>query len=111
MRGGDRKESCHNRWDLVNGLGVSLPAGEVFSHEATQGGVSDWARARSGKERRRERDFMILTSGRRESCLNRRIVSRIRFLAVSWIQLRGHGSAVATETEELLHSYLISTHP
>ena len=111
MRGGDRKESYSNRWDLVNGLGVSLPAGEVFSHEATQDGVSDWARARSGKERRRKRDFMILTSGRRESCLNRRIVNRISFLAVSWIQLREHGSAAATEPEELLHSYLISTHP
>lgn len=50
---------------------VSVPsqkeaAGEVFSHEATQAGVSDWARARSGKERRRKKDFMILASGRRE---------------------------------------------
>jgi hypothetical protein len=52
----------------VKGLGGSLPAGEVFSHEATQAGVSDWARARSGKERRRKRDFMILAFGRRESC-------------------------------------------
>lgn len=40
----------------------SVPAGEVFSHVATQGGVLDWAKARSGKERRRKRDFMIVFS-------------------------------------------------
>ena len=37
----------------------SVPAGEVFSQEATQDGVLDWARARSGKERRKKRGFMI----------------------------------------------------
>jgi hypothetical protein len=48
----------------------SVPAGEVFSQEATQAGVSDWARARSGTERKRKRDFMVVDLGRAEYFLN-----------------------------------------